>query len=243
MAAVVSLAMVGCRESHRVPLSSNEATILLFDGTGTSPGDVAAIEALLNGSRLAYSTANSSQLSDMRESRLRTYRMIVVPGGNFIEMGESLGPGTEAKLRDAVTGGTNYLGICAGAFLAGNLANARSFNLTSGVQFRFYAAEERGIRKAAVAITAVGWPTLEHYWEDGPQLSGWGAVVGRYPDGTPAIVEGTSGQGWVILSGVHPEAPAIWRRGMTFATPVSEDQRYAAALIDAALNRTWLPHE
>ena len=33
-------------------------------------------------------------------------------------------------------------------------------------------------------------------------------MVGKYPDGTPAIVEGTFGNGWVILSGVHPEAPA-----------------------------------
>jgi len=67
-------------------------------------------------------------------------------------------------------------------------------------------------------------------------------VVAKYPDGTPAIVEGMSGNGWVILSGVHPEAPANWRHGMTFTTPVDVDNAYAATLIDAALNRTWLPH-
>jgi len=54
-------------------------------------------------------------------------------------------------------------------------------NLTSGARFGFYAAEARGIRKAAVAITAAGGGTVEHYWEDGPQLTGWGEVVGRYP--------------------------------------------------------------
>src|SRR2546430_8702508 len=37
------------------------------------------------------------------------------------------------------------------------------------------------------------------------QFTGWGAVVGRYPDGTPAIVEGKSGDGWVILSGRSEE--------------------------------------
>ena len=88
-------------------------------------------------------------------------------------------------------------------------------NLTSGVRFGFYAAEGRGIRKTAVAITAAGAPTLDQYWEDGPEFTGWGAIVGKYPDGTPAIVEGTFGSGWVILTGVHPEAPASWRRGMT----------------------------
>jgi hypothetical protein len=116
-------------------------------------------------------------------------------------------------------------------------------NLTSGVRFAFYSAENQGIRKAALAIAGASGDTLEQYWEDGPQLSGWGAVVGRYPDGTPAIVEGQSGSGFVILSGVHPEAPASWRRGLSFATPVSVDHAYAATLIRAALTRTFLPHD
>ena len=96
--------------------------------------------------------------------------------------------------------------------------------------------------KVRVAIAGVGTPVREHYWEDGPQFTGWGAVVGKYPDGTPAIVEGASGKGWVILSGVHPEAPANWRGGMTFTTPASVDNAYARTLIDAALHRTSLPH-
>ena len=75
-----------------------------------------------------------------------------------------------------------------------------------------------------------------------PLTPAWGAVVGKYPDGTPAIVEGTSGSGWVILSGVHPEAPATWRRGMSFSTPAEIDNAYAGTLIQAALNRTSLAH-
>jgi hypothetical protein len=52
-----------------------------------------------------------------------------------------------------------------------------------------------------------------------------------------------SGRGWVILVGVHPEAPATWRRGLAFSTPIDVDNAYAAMLLDAALNRTWLPHD
>jgi len=88
----------------------------------------------------------------------------------------------------------NYLGICAGAFLAGDSA-PNGLNVASGVRFRFYAAEERGIRKAAVAITGSDGQSLDQYWEDGPQLTGWGAVVSKYPDGTAATVEGRVGQG------------------------------------------------
>jgi glutamine amidotransferase-like uncharacterized protein len=239
----VSAALTACRVSSRVPLSSRKAApILLFNGTGTSANDVAAIESILNRNHRAYSLSDSPQLNDMSGSRLGEYRLLIVPGGNFVAIGRSLDRRAAAKVHDAVGGGMSYLGICAGAFLAGNLAEG-GFNLTSGVSFRFYAAEERGIRKAPVAISGVGTPTLEQYWEDGPQFTGWGAVVGKYPDGTPAIVEGTSGKGFVILSGVHPEAPESWRRGMTFTTPASVDGAYALKLIDAALTRTWLPHE
>ena len=68
------------------------------------------------------------------------------------------------------------------AFLAGR-ASYNSFDLASGVRFNFYSAERRGIRKEVVVITGVSAAPIEHYWEDGPELTGWGAVVGKYPDG------------------------------------------------------------
>jgi glutamine amidotransferase-like uncharacterized protein len=215
--------------------------ILLFNGTGTSPNDVAAVETILNGNHLDYSTVNSSRLNGMGESQIRGYHLLIIPGGNFVDIGNSLTVSTTANIRNAVLNGLNYLGICAGGFFAGNSPH-NGLNLTSGVKFGFYAAEARGIRKAAVAIAVAGAPTLDQYWEDGPQFTGWGAVIGKYPDGTPAIVEGTFGSGWVILAGVHPEAPAGWRRGMIFTTPASADIAYAATLIHAALNRTSLSH-
>jgi hypothetical protein len=98
------------------------------------------------------------------------------------------------------------------------------------------------IHKAAVPIACAEAPIIEHYWEDGPQFTGWGLVVGKYPDETPAIVEGTCGKGWVILCGVHPEAPESWRRGMTFSTTASAANDYTGTLVNAALNGTQLPH-
>jgi glutamine amidotransferase-like uncharacterized protein len=218
-----------------------DVPILLFDGTGASPNDVAAVETILNSYHLNYATVDSSQLNKMSEPQIRKYRLLIVPGGNFIDIGNSLTTSTATNVRNAVQNGLNYLGICAGAFFAGNSAY-NGLNLTAGVRFNFYAADDRGIRKAAVPIAVAGGPTLDQYWEDGPQFTGWGAVVGKYPDGTPAIVEGTFGSGWVILTGVHAEAPPNWRHGMSFTTPVSLDNDYAATLIHAALDRTSLPH-
>jgi glutamine amidotransferase-like uncharacterized protein len=221
--------------------ADSTAEVLLFSGTGSSPNDVKAFESILKDQHVSYMKVNSSQLNGMSESQMRGYRLLIVPGGNFIDIGNGLTPAATANIRNAVQNGLNYLGVCAGAFFAGN-SPTNGLNLTSGVKFGFYAAEARGIRKAAVPIAVAVGTTLEHYWEDGPELSGWGEVVGKYPDGTPAIVQGTCGSGWVLLSGVHPEAPASWRHGMTFTTPVSADTAYAWKLIQAALKRESLPH-
>ena len=216
------------------------ASTLLFDGFGTSRNDVYAIEKVLETRNISYDTADASELNAMSNQQLRAYRLIIFPGGNYITMGEHLNPETAQRIRTAIRNGTNYLGICAGAILAGN-AKVNSLNLTSGVNFNFYAAVNRGIHKAAVPVSYPDIPPIEQYWEDGPQFSGWGKVVGKYPDEKPAIVEDTVGDGWVILCGVHPEAPQSWRTGMPFSTTAQAANDYAGTLVDAALNGRKLP--
>jgi glutamine amidotransferase-like uncharacterized protein len=217
------------------------ANILLFNGTGTSSNDVKALEAVLRDSQLAYAKADTAQLNAMSEADLQSYRLLIMPGGNFEVMGNSLSAEASSHIRGAVMAGANYLGVCAGAFFAGN-SPYNGLNLTGGVRFPFYAIEAQGVRKSAVSIAIAGGPAQEHYWEDGPQLSGWGDVVARYPDGTPAVVEGEAGKGWMILVGTHPEAPESWRRNLAFRTPAADSHAFAATLIKAALERTPLPH-
>ncbi len=216
--------------------------ILLFAVAGSSANDVAAVELLLRRGKSDYVKANSAQLNVMPDSALQSFRLIIVPGGNFITMGDSLSLATTVKVHDAVQGGVNYLGLCAGAFLAGRGTTYNSFNLTSGIRFKFYSIAGKGVRKAPVIVSTLDGRAIEHYWEDGPELSGWGDVVAKYPDGTPAVAQGMSGRGWVILTGTHPEAPQHWRRGLPFTTQAGDANAYAAMLIDAALNRTRLPH-
>lgn len=229
------LALAGCAaRPERSP-------VLLFAGDGASRNDVAAIEAILKANNIQYSTASSRQLNAMSEADIREFQLLIVPGGNFIEMGNSLNARTAANIRRSIEQGVHYLGICGGAFLAGDAA-PNALNLASGAKFRFYSAEERGVRKAAVAVTGSNGETLDQYWEDGPQLNGWGDIVSKYSDGTAATVEGKAGNGFVILTGIHPEAPESWRNGLTFRTPATRDHEYAAALMKAALNGASLPH-
>jgi glutamine amidotransferase-like uncharacterized protein len=233
-AASVSLPSSSARQTGSEP-------ILLFEGTGASPGSVSALRAVLEANHLTYTTVTSAELDRMDEAALQQHRLLIVPGGNFVDMGNGISRETVLRIRDAVHHGLNYLGVCAGAFLAGD-SPYNGINLTTGVRFQFYSDEAKGIRKAAVAITSAEGTRLEHYWEDGPQLTGWGEVVARYPDGASAIAQGAVGSGWAVLTGVHPEAPEKWRYGMRFTTPARVDNEYAARLIRAALERERLPH-
>jgi len=215
--------------------------VLLYNGVGTS-ADVLAVEAVLRTLGISYATADANQLNAMSEPQLGGYKLVIVPGGNSITIGDNLSANTAAMIRGAVQQyGVNYLGICAGAFFGGySLHNG--VNLTGGIAFNFYADEFKGIHKEPVTISFPTSGPLDVYWEDGPQLSGWGQVVAKFPDGTPAIVEGQSGKGFVIFTGVHLEAPESWRESMVFNTPVSVDLAYAGTVFQAALNATPLPH-
>jgi len=222
--------------------TSSTVPVLLFNGTGTSATDVAAVESVLSTLKLSYATANTSQIEAMTESKLASYKLLIVPGGNSITIGKSLTKAATSTIHSAVVNdGLHYLGICAGAFFGG-YSIYNGVNLTSGVWFNFYADENKGIHKEAVSLSFPNNTSMDVYWQDGPQLSGWGSVIAKYPNGTPALAEGKSGKGWVMLSGVHPEAPSNWRTGMKFKTPLATDLAYAGTLIQAALNGTVLPH-
>jgi hypothetical protein len=231
--------------SNPTPIGSSSVSssvpILLFNGTGTSANDVSAVEAILGTLKLSYSTVNSSQLNGMSEIQLKAYKLFIVPGGNSITIGKYLTTDTTTNVRNAVQkDGLHYLGICAGAFFGG-YSIYNGLDLTSGVWFTFYGDYNKGIHIEPVQISRPGASQLDIYWQDGPQLSGWGSIVGKYPDGTPAIVEGKSGNGWVILVGLHSEAPAGWRIGMKFTTPLAADLAYAATLVQSALSGSTLP--
>jgi hypothetical protein len=77
--------------------------ILLFDGIGSSPNDVAAIESILNNNQLTYVRVSSEQLDAMDESQFQAHRLLIVPGGNFVDMGNGLQAHTTATIRRAET--------------------------------------------------------------------------------------------------------------------------------------------
>jgi glutamine amidotransferase-like uncharacterized protein len=232
---IVAVLFANCKSAIK------ESPIILFNGSGTSPNDVEAIKKNLSSNHMDFVLINSAQLNELDTSQLRKYKLIIIPGGNFIDIGKSLTEETANNIQKAVYQGLNYLGICAGGFLAGNTRN-NSFNIAKDVQFKFYSAENKGIKKTAIAITNADGSIIEHYWEDGPQFSGWGDVVSKYPDSTPATVQGSYGSGWVVLTGIHPEAPENWRKEFNFSTSTENSHKYATMLIKAAIEKKAMPH-
>jgi hypothetical protein len=216
--------------------------VLIFIGTGTTAGDDTAVKSLVSSAGLAYNTVNSSQLDAMTVSQLLAYRLFIMPGGNALTIGSALTKNAAATVHNAVSQGLNYLGFCAGSFFAGADTYHNFANLTGGTWYNVYSNSGRGTGKEAILISFPSGTKLDIYWQDGPDLSGWGSIVGKYPTGQPAITEGYSGKGFVLLCGVHPEATAGWRYGMNFTTPLDVDLAFAKTLLTAALNRTMLAH-
>jgi glutamine amidotransferase-like uncharacterized protein len=244
---VAALVLSGCGSDASTPplppAIPAAQPVLLFNGTGTS-SDVAAVKSVLGTLGIGYITADSAQLEAMTQPQLGGYKLIIIPGGNSIEIGQSVSGNAAANVRSAVQQyGVHYLGICAGAFF-GAYSVYNGVNLTGGVAFDFYADEFKGIHQEAVELAFPGSAPLNVYWQDGPQLSGWGEVVAKFPDGTPAIVQGQSGKGFVIFTGVHPEAPPEWLSSTAqhAAIDLDVDHAYAGTVIKAALEGTPLPH-
>jgi len=48
-------------------------------------------------------------MNDMSASHLRSYRLLIIPGGNYIAIGNGILSSTTAKIHDAVQNGLNYL--------------------------------------------------------------------------------------------------------------------------------------
>ena len=64
---------------------------------------MAAIETILDGSHIGYSTVNSLQLNWMAESQITEYRLLIVPGGDFVQMGNSLTRGAIGGVKSSVS--------------------------------------------------------------------------------------------------------------------------------------------
>jgi len=222
--------------------------VLLFNGKGISTSDWQTTEKIVNSMGLSYSLINSSEMNAMSLTSLRKYGMIIVPGGYRGTIMSGLTNAAQLNIKKAVRDyGVSYLGICAGAFAAvGTLANTNTVSeydlaVIYGKHLSVWWPNSQHPTADMVKVTFPNKTTRWLVWWGGPSTPEWkGGVIARYADGKPAISQGWSNKGFVIVSGPHPEAPQGWRVTAGF-DPDGLDYDLTKKLINSALRQSPMP--
>jgi len=220
---------------------------LVYRGPGTcwkGCAESAALVAWHAGYRVRFVGAE-----DPPGDLFRTAKIWIQPGGRAIDQARAMSANLKRSLRIFVEQGGGYVGFCAGAFLAsrqfgweekdGQRVSVEGLGLLP-VKSRFFFPEPH---LAAVLPIRLSDGATEHfYWELGPYIDARQAApgvefLGFYPgteDYYAAAARGTFGEGRVIVTGFHPEAPNLWRRIFGLKDPDGEDSSYAERMIEWA---------
>lgn len=227
--------------------------VLIYAGTATAYGDSEALVSIVESKGLSYDTVSSSELDAMSVEQLADYGVIVWPGGFAGQMSSSLDTATRGRIRQAVREkGVSFVGICAGAFIAvspsakgGDAGPDWGFALVDEETMPYYHLEDEGTTEAMVTVEMAGGQKRDLVWWGGPYLpekSFPNGTVARYSDtGEPAIAQTWAGNGFMILSGPHPEAPEDWRGKLGLTDEDGMDQDIAWDMIEAALKQKPMP--
>lgn len=221
--------------------------VLIFNGVGVSTSDWQTTETIVKNAGLSYQLVNSTQTNALTLDQLASFGMMIVPGGYGNQITSGVTAATRLKIRRAVRErGLGYLGFCAGAWTAVDPEVALDkqasygFGVAEGTHLSLYHPNGGTPTAAIVDVTFADGTHRDLVWWGGPYTPEWsGGVVARYKTGEPAISQTVAGNGYVVVSGPHPEAPQGWRN--TAGTDSDGlDYDIALDLIQAALNHTPL---
>jgi len=188
--------------------------VLIYRGPGTCPNCAESIGDVLK--EMPGVTFEYVRPSEITAERLRDARLYVQGAGtdDVTVTIRALGPRRIQLLRDFVARGGSYLGICAGAYLAGPTVDGRN-DLRA---FGFVSHElDPELVDTRAHVLPVKWrgEVIPLYYQAGPWIRPEGL---ERPDlwanyarsGRPAAVLGSWQGGKVGLVGPHPEATAEW---------------------------------
>jgi hypothetical protein len=256
-----SLASVGCESSGdgRAPVAARRPSVvrnfktdlLIFNGVATATGDPEAIAAIAEREGLSYDIVTSAEIDAMSVEGIAGYGSIVWPGGYAGQMSSSLSATGRDRIRRAVVErGVSFVGFCAGAFIAvspgavdGQAGPDWGLALQDAKTLPYYHLEDEGTEYAMVKAQLADGTSRQLVWWGGPFLGEVnGGVLARYNDtGQPAITQDWAGNGLMLLSGPHPEAPTDWRAKLNLSDSDGLDQDIAAGLLHAAVRAEPLP--
>lgn len=155
---------------------------------------------------------------------------IFFPGGADLPYCEKLNGIGNQQIRQFVAQGGVYVGICAGAYYACKaiafigedyqVSGERELAFFDGIaegslpkwtNNRYF--DETVYSKAFVTLDFITGERQPFYYHGGPTFKANRTAeyqrIACYPDGSPAIISGSLGQGHYLLSGVHFELQAV----------------------------------
>jgi glutamine amidotransferase-like uncharacterized protein len=198
---------------------SKNIRVLIYSGTGS-------IASCVNGIKICLATANNNNLipgytftystsTSITSSILANYDVLAMPGGssgktyiNYV---------SQSAVRNFVSSGHGYLGICAGAYAGSTYVGGSGVSYNGwGVAPHVYSKVYNHEGNLQVSMTSYasqllgssGTTTIVHY--NGPAMYGSGFTrFANYASGSysgyAAIVGDTYGSGRSVLTGPHPE--------------------------------------
>lgn len=232
-------------------LNQDDASIaLVYRGPGACEDGCAeaAFEmATLAGLKAVYVGPNDldqSQTAQATERLFASAKVWIQPGGVSNEAYYTMTAKMRSALYQFIKNGGGYVGFCAGAFMAtsgiGGTGDPGLAVIPGGTGlFRAYAENPNVV----FSLQNVTWksPSGEMrkrkvYFEGGPYL--WGIennpkveIMARYFTGHVASARTVFGKGRVYVTGLHPEAPAIWSEEDNVHDPDGVDHDLAIEMI------------
>jgi glutamine amidotransferase-like uncharacterized protein len=198
----------GARDDGRIAL--------VYRGRASIPGCPEALAALLRRSRwnLDVRFVGPRERTRLSAAALRDCLLYAQPGGGDLRRAYRRLRRAAPLLRDHVASGGRYLGVCLGAYLAGERPG---FALLPGDTDRYIEAPGASITTDRDAVVDVVWDGSRRtvFFQDGPWFDldprqGPADVLAVYDNGLPAAVVAPYGRGAVGVVGPHPEASPDW---------------------------------
>ncbi len=223
LATFVVFLLVPCARAQDKP----PVRVAVYVDGGTSAGKDTVLQTL---AKFGDFKADTVKAQDIRDGKLKDYRVLIVPGGSGSAEAKALGEKGREEIKSFVSDGGNYVGICAGSYLATSDYEWSLGILNAKVVDRKHWA--RGHGPVQIAFTDSGKAVLGTkddqaeivYWQgpllapgdakDVARLRPWPAMRPRSrrtsaPKGvmksTVAIAAGTFGKGRVLCFSPHPE--------------------------------------
>ena len=150
-----------------------------------------------------YERIHENNLSKLNQSGI-----LIVPGGEVAAYLPAWGQAGISAIKNFVEAGGIYIGICAGAYVAGkSYANIAGLNVIDKIL-------ERHEGQTIVDVTDNAGEKFQLIHENGPDLSDTsaGEVVLRDNDNQPRAIKLNVGQGQVYLFAAHPEGSVFYRQ-------------------------------